>query len=36
MSKEIGISYQQPVMGVWFPLILFVPIAAWLFYDVIR
>ena len=36
ISKEVGISYQQPVMGVWFPLILFIPVAAWLFYDVIR
>jgi len=36
ISREVGISYQQPVMGAWFPLILFVPIAAWLFYDVIR
>jgi len=36
LSREIGISYQQPVMGAWFPLILFVPIAAWLFYDIIR
>ena len=36
ISKQVGISYQQPVMGAWFPLILFVPIAAYLFYDVLR
>jgi lipopolysaccharide export system permease protein len=36
ISKEVGISYQQPVMGAWFPLVLFVPVAAWLFYDVMR
>ncbi len=36
ISKQVGISYQQPVMGAWFPLILFVPVAAYLFYDVIR
>jgi len=36
VSREVGISYQQPVVGAWFPLIVFVPIAAWLFYDVIR
>ena len=36
ISKEFGISYQHPVMGAWFPLILFVPIAAYLFYDVVR
>jgi len=36
ISKEVGISYHLPVLGAWFPLILFVPIAAYLFYDVIR
>ena len=36
ISKEFGISYQHPVMGAWFPLILFVPITAYLFYDVVR
>lgn len=36
VSKQFGISYHQPVMGAWFPLILFVPITAYLFYDVIR
>jgi len=36
ISKEFGISYQYPVMGAWFPLILFVPVAAYLFYDVVR
>ena len=36
ISKQIGISYHQPVMGAWFPLLLFVPAAAYLFYDVIR
>lgn len=36
ISKQIGISFQLPVEGSWFPLILFAPIAAYLFYDVIR
>ena len=36
ISKQIGISYHQPVWGAWFPLLLFTPIAAYLFYDVIR
>ena len=36
ISKQVGIYYHQPVMGAWFPLILFAPIAAYLFYDVIR
>jgi len=36
MCRNIGISYQQPAFGAWLPLILFVPIAACLFYDMIR
>ena len=36
ISRQVGIAYQQPILGAWFPLILFVPIAAYLFYDVIR
>ncbi|MDR1491656.1 MAG: LptF/LptG family permease [Planctomycetaceae bacterium] len=36
ICKSVGISYHQPILGAWFPLIMFVPLAAYSFYDLLR
>lgn len=36
MFRNIGITYQNPAFGAWVPLIIFVPIATYLFYDLIK
>ncbi|MDR1382251.1 MAG: LptF/LptG family permease [Planctomycetaceae bacterium] len=36
ICKNVGISYHQPILGAWFPLIMFIPLAAYSFYDLLR
>ncbi|MDR1959587.1 MAG: LptF/LptG family permease [Planctomycetaceae bacterium] len=36
LFRSIGEAYENPVFGAWFPLILFVPVATYLFYDLLR